>query len=67
MMKKLKRILNDLVTDEGGQDMLEYALMAALLGLGTMAALRGTKNSTSNAFGGVNNALSSAAPATVSH
>ena len=53
--------------EEDGQDMLEYALMAALLGLGTMAALRGTKNSTSNAFGNINNALTSSAPSSTIH
>jgi pilus assembly protein Flp/PilA len=66
-MEKLKQILKDVLTEEDGQDMLEYALMAALLGLGTMAALRGTKNSTGNAFGSINNALSGSTPAAASH
>ena len=33
-MKNLKNLLNNLATDESGQDLIEYALVAALIGLG---------------------------------
>src|SRR5271167_690888 len=42
-MKNSKQIFLALICDDTGQDMIEYAIMAALLGLGTAAALKGTK------------------------
>lgn len=40
-MKNFKQILSSLITDESGQDMIEYALVAALIGLGATAAMSG--------------------------
>jgi pilus assembly protein Flp/PilA len=56
-MQGLKQYLMKLATDERGQDMIEYALVAALVGLGTLAGLRGVKNSVSNSFGQIGNTL----------
>ena len=39
-MKIAKQLLHDLVQDESGQDLIEYALVAALIGLGAVASLR---------------------------
>lgn len=61
-MKTLKQILWEVLTLEDGQDMIEYGLMAALLGLGTMAALRGEKTSIFNAFSSIGSALSTNSP-----
>ena len=47
--------------DESGQDLIEYALVAALVGLGALAAMRGLKNSVSNTFNSIGNSLTSAA------
>ena len=33
-MKNMKQLLNNLVVEESGQDLIEYALVAALIGLG---------------------------------
>lgn len=56
-MESVKQLLIKLATDERGQDLIEYGLIAALLGLGTMAGLRGVKNSVTNSFGQINNTL----------
>lgn len=47
-------------SDESGQDLIEYALVAGLIGLAAVAAM-GTLGSTiSNGFSSVSNTLSSA-------
>ena len=56
MMKMLKT----LVADDSGQDLIEYALVAALVGLGAIASMKGLANSLRNVFNGVGSALSNA-------
>lgn len=53
----LKQHLIQLATDERGQDLIEYGLMASLIGLGVLAGLRGAKNSVSTSFGQIGNTL----------
>jgi pilus assembly protein Flp/PilA len=55
----LKQHLMKLATDERGQDLIEYALMASLIGLGVLAGLRGVKNSVGNSFNQIGNTLTS--------
>jgi pilus assembly protein Flp/PilA len=59
-MKNMKQILNNLISEESGQDLIEYALVAALVGLGSVAAMGTLANSISTAFGGVGTQLDSA-------
>jgi pilus assembly protein Flp/PilA len=40
--------------------LIEYALVAALVGLGAVAAMKGLKNSVGNTFNGVGNSLTNA-------
>ena len=49
-MHKLIDVLPQLLTDESGQDLIEYALVAALLGLGAISAMRSLSTSISNSF-----------------
>ncbi len=56
-MKTMKLHLAALVNEDSGQDLIEYALVAALVGLGAVAAMKGLSNSIGNAFNGVGNAL----------
>jgi pilus assembly protein Flp/PilA len=58
-MKNMKHVLKSLAVEESGQDLIEYALVAALVGLGAVAAMRGLSNSIGNAFNGVGTQLSS--------
>lgn len=39
-MNALKRRCSDLLHDDSGQDLIEYALVAALIGLGATASLK---------------------------
>ena len=59
-MKNLKGIVTGLVTDESGQDLIEYALVAALIALGATAAMTTLAGSISTAFSSVGSKLNSA-------
>jgi pilus assembly protein Flp/PilA len=59
-MKNMKQILKNLMTEESGQDLIEYALVAALVGLGSVAAMSGLANSIGNTFNGIGTALGAA-------
>ena len=59
-MKNMKRLLTNLMSEDSGQDLIEYALVAALVGLGAVASMQGLANSIATTFNGVGNALSSA-------
>lgn len=59
-MKNMKQLLNNLTAEESGQDLIEYALVAALVALGAVAAMKGLSNSVGSAFNGVGNSLSNA-------
>ena len=48
------------LSDESGQDLIEYALVAALVGLGTVAAMKSLSNSLSNTFNTIGNGLTNA-------
>jgi pilus assembly protein Flp/PilA len=56
----MKQIFKNLISDESGQDLIEYALVAALVGLGSVAAMSGLANSIGNTFNGVGTALTAA-------
>jgi pilus assembly protein Flp/PilA len=57
---RVKELLRRLVSDDSGQDLIEYALVAALVGLGALAAMKGLSNSIKNTYNGVGTALSNA-------
>jgi pilus assembly protein Flp/PilA len=59
-MTHITSCLRKLATDDRGQDLIEYALISALLGLGTLAGLRGAKNSISATFNNIGNSLTNA-------
>jgi len=56
-MKHYRNILNHLLRDESGQDLIEYALVAALIGLFAITAMKGVANGISNAFNTINSNL----------
>jgi len=59
-MKNMKQLLNNLIAEESGQDLIEYALVAALVGLGSVASMSSLANSIGNTFNGIGNALTGA-------
>ncbi len=52
--------LKNLLQDESGQDLIEYALVAALIALGTITAMQGVATGLSTAFSAISSDLSSA-------
>ena len=59
-MKNMKQILKSLVVEDSGQDLIEYALVAALVGLGAVAAMKGLSNTIGNTFNGIGSQLATA-------
>ncbi|SNS26316.1 pilus assembly protein Flp/PilA [Granulicella rosea] len=57
--KSLSLGLSKLIQDESGQDLIEYALVAALVGLGALTSMSSLANTVSNAFNTVGNNLTS--------
>lgn len=49
-MKTVKQILTSVLRDESGQDLIEYALVAALIALGATAAMSSLATTISGAF-----------------
>ena len=50
----------NLLRDESGQDLIEYALVAALIALGAIAAMNGVAQGISTAFSAVASDITSA-------
>lgn len=56
----MKQLLKNLMTEDSGQDLIEYALVAALVGLGAIASITALKNSISTSFNSIGSALTNA-------
>jgi pilus assembly protein Flp/PilA len=52
--------IKNLLQEESGQDLIEYALVAGLIGLAAVAAMSSLATKISNAFSNVGSQLSSA-------
>ena len=59
-MQNLKQLLNNLVVEESGQDLIEYALVACLVGLAAVATMRTLGTTIASAFNSIDTTLSSA-------
>jgi len=59
-MKNFIQLLKNLATEDSGQDLIEYALVAALVGLGAVASITALKNSIANTFNSVGSQLTNA-------
>jgi len=53
----MKQIFSNLMNDESGQDLIEYALVAALVGLGAVAAMKTLGSNINTAFTSVGTTL----------
>jgi pilus assembly protein Flp/PilA len=60
-MKNFNMIVKNFVNDESGQDLIEYALIAAVISLGAVVALKGLATEISSIFSSVTTTLSGAA------
>ena len=59
-MKIVKQLFVNMVKEDSGQDLIEYALVAALVGLGAVAAMKGLSNSIGTTFNGIGTSLQNA-------
>jgi pilus assembly protein Flp/PilA len=59
-MKNAEQLFKKLIAEDSGQDLIEYALVAALVGLGSVAALSGLTNSIGKSFNSVGSGLTNA-------
>jgi pilus assembly protein Flp/PilA len=59
-MIDFKMLMLDLLHDESGQDLIEYALVAALIGLGATATLKTFATTISAALTGIGSRLTGA-------
>jgi pilus assembly protein Flp/PilA len=59
-MTNLKHMLSHLISDESGQDLIEYALVAALIALGATAAMTSLAGVIRTAFTSVGTGLTNA-------
>ena len=58
-MTNIKQILKNIMTDESGQDLIEYALVAALVGLGAITSIKSLSTRIGEAFSSVSSTLTS--------
>ncbi len=59
-MMNIKQVILHLIKDESGQDLIEYALVAGLIGLGTVAAMTSLSTKIGTAFSSIGSILTSA-------
>jgi pilus assembly protein Flp/PilA len=53
----ITRLAQSLLVDESGQDLIEYALIAALIALGAIVAMKSLSNKISNEFNTIGSTL----------
>jgi pilus assembly protein Flp/PilA len=53
----MKQLFTNLMQDESGQDLIEYALVAALVGLGAVAAMKTLASNVGNSFNTIGTTL----------
>ena len=53
----MKQLLSNLMNDESGQDLIEYALVAGLIGLGAVTAMSGLSSKIGTAFTSIGTSL----------
>ena len=59
-MDRLNRIFSNLLRDESGQDLIEYALVAALIGLSATVSMKTLATTIGNALTGIGSRLTAA-------
>jgi len=60
-MTSIKLLLKSLLMEDSGQDLVEYALVAALVALGAVAAVNNVAGAITTTFSGVGTSLNTAA------
>jgi pilus assembly protein Flp/PilA len=63
-MKNFNLLLRNFISDESGQDLIEYALVASLIALGAVTAMGTLATDIKNAFTSIGTAITTATTAT---
>lgn len=58
-MSKFSQLFSRIVSDESGQDLIEYALVAAILAMGAVVSMKALSTKISTAFTTIGTTLSS--------
>ncbi len=58
-MQNFKQLVNNLISDESGQDLIEYALVASLVALGAVASMKTVASAINSSFNGISSAITS--------
>ena len=61
-MTSYRELFKQLLRDESGQDLIEYALVAALIALGAVTAMSGLATTISTAFTAIGTKLTASIP-----
>ena len=56
-MNNLTTLMNKLLRDDSGQDLIEYALIAALIALAAITAMKGLTTKINSEFNSIGNSL----------
>jgi pilus assembly protein Flp/PilA len=56
-MNKFNALLRKLLQEDSGQDLIEYALIAALIALAAIVAMKGLSNKIGSEFNTIGNSL----------
>jgi pilus assembly protein Flp/PilA len=59
-MTLMKQLFKSLVADESGQDLIEWALVAAMVALGSSAVLKSYRTNLGSVFNQIGNQLTNA-------
>jgi pilus assembly protein Flp/PilA len=59
-MQNIKQLTANLVQDESGQDLIEYALVAALIGLAAVSTMKTLATNINSAFNAISNNITNA-------
>jgi pilus assembly protein Flp/PilA len=59
-MQNFKQLVNNLISDESGQDLIEYALVASLIALGAVASMRSVATAITSQFTAIAASLNAA-------
>ena len=61
MEERQVKLFKNLLHDESGQDLIEYALVAALIALGAVTAMKSLATGINTAFSSISSSLTAAA------
>jgi pilus assembly protein Flp/PilA len=59
-MKNIQQVFASFMKEESGQDLIEYALVAGLIGLGAVVAMTSLSGKISNSFNSIGSSLTNA-------